>query len=49
MSESSPAALPVTTAVGLPGMLIERDLGLTFGLAVRSMGFTPFTARRAAG
>ena len=39
MSEPSPATLPVTTALGLPGMTIERDLGLTFGLVVRSMGF----------
>ncbi len=39
MSETSPAALPVTTALGLPGLVIERDLGLTFGLVVRSMGF----------
>ncbi len=39
MSESSPATLPVTTALGLSGMTIERDLGLTFGLVVRSMGF----------
>jgi uncharacterized protein YbjQ (UPF0145 family) len=38
MSESSPATLPVTTTLGLPGMTIERDLGLTFGLVVRSMG-----------
>ncbi len=38
MSETSPATLPVTTALGLPGMIIERDLGLTFGLVVRSMG-----------
>ena len=33
MSESSPATLRVTTAFTLPGMTIERDLGLTFGLA----------------
>jgi len=24
MSETSPAALPVTTALGLPGMVIDR-------------------------
>ena len=51
MSESSPATLPVTTALGLTGMTIERDLGLTFGLVVRSMGFAKgfgasFTALR---
>jgi uncharacterized protein YbjQ (UPF0145 family) len=40
MSESSPATFPVTTGLGLPGMTVERDLGLTFGLVVRSMGFT---------
>src|SRR3984893_17216181 len=39
ISESSPATLPVTTGLGLPGMIIERDLGLSFGLVVRSMGF----------
>ena len=39
MSESSPATLPVTTAFGLPGVTIEKDLGLAFGLVVRSMGF----------
>jgi uncharacterized protein YbjQ (UPF0145 family) len=51
MSESSPARLPVTTALGLTGMTIERDLGLTFGLVVRSMGMAKsfgaqFTAMR---
>jgi uncharacterized protein YbjQ (UPF0145 family) len=29
---------PVTTGLGLPGAVIERDLGLAFGLVVRSMG-----------
>ncbi len=38
MSESSPATFPVTTALALEGMTVERDLGLTFGLVVRSMG-----------
>ena len=38
MSESSPATFPVTTTFALDGMVIERDLGLTFGLVVRSMG-----------
>jgi hypothetical protein len=41
MSESSPATLPVTTGLGLPGMTIERDLGLTFGLVVRSRHYVP--------
>lgn len=39
MTESSPAAFPVTTAFELPGMTVERDLGVAFGLVVRSMGF----------
>ena len=39
MSESSSGTFPVTTALGLEGMTVERDLGLTFGLVVRSMGF----------
>ncbi len=39
MSESSTATFPVTTALEFQGMTIERDLGLTFGLVVRSMGF----------
>jgi uncharacterized protein YbjQ (UPF0145 family) len=38
MSESPPATFPVTTALELPGMTVERSLGLTFGLVVRSMG-----------
>src|SRR6516225_1378812 len=43
MSESTPAAVPsatfpITTGLALPGMVIEKDLGLTFGLVVRSMG-----------
>jgi uncharacterized protein YbjQ (UPF0145 family) len=51
MSESSPATFPVTTALSLEGMTVERDLGLTFGLVVRSMGFAKsfgagFTALR---
>ncbi len=45
MSQPAPAALPVTTAFLLPGMVVERDLGLTFGLVVRSMGVAKsFTA-----
>src|SRR6201989_1067369 len=44
MSESTPAGVPaatfpITTGLGLPGAVIERDLGLAFGLVVRSMGF----------
>ena len=45
MSESSPSTFPVTTALSLEGMTVERDLGLTFGLVVRSMGVAKsFTA-----
>ena len=29
----------MTTGLGLRGLTIEQDLGLTFGLVVRSMGF----------
>jgi uncharacterized protein YbjQ (UPF0145 family) len=39
MTEPSPATIPVTTAFELPGMTVERDLGVAFGLVVRSMGF----------
>ena len=44
MSESTPAGVPaatfpITTGLGLQGAVIERDLGLAFGLVVRSMGF----------
>jgi uncharacterized protein YbjQ (UPF0145 family) len=56
MSESTPARVPsatfpITTGLGLPGMVIEKDLGLAFGLVVRSMGVAKsfgasFTAMR---
>ena len=39
MTETSPATFPVTTAFELTGMTVERDLGVAFGLVVRSMGF----------
>ena len=32
------SAFPVTTGFALPGMTTERDLGVAFGLVVRSMG-----------
>ncbi len=32
------SAIQVTTGFTVPGMTIERDLGVTFGLVVRSMG-----------
>ena len=35
---TSVAAFPVTTAFELQGMTVERDLGVAFGLVVRSMG-----------
>jgi uncharacterized protein YbjQ (UPF0145 family) len=38
MTQPAPASLPVTTAFELPGMAVERDLGVAFGLVVRSMG-----------
>lgn len=39
------AGVPVTTTFELTGHVIERDLGLTFGLVVRSMGIgKSFTA-----
>jgi uncharacterized protein YbjQ (UPF0145 family) len=41
MSNTAPGAtggFPVTTGLALQGLTIEQDLGLTFGLVVRSMG-----------
>jgi uncharacterized protein YbjQ (UPF0145 family) len=40
MTQAHPgqAGFPVTTALELRGMTIERDLGVAFGLVVRSMG-----------
>ena len=41
MTQPAPAAqatFPVTTALALEGMTVERDLGIVFGLIVRSMG-----------
>jgi uncharacterized protein YbjQ (UPF0145 family) len=41
MSNTVPGAtggFPVTTGLALQGLTIEQDLGLTFGLVVRSMG-----------
>src|ERR1700733_11191205 len=41
MSESAPAVdLPMTTALELPGVRIRENLGVCYGLVVRSMGFT---------
>ncbi len=33
-------AIPMTTALELPGLTIKDNLGVVFGLVVRSMGFT---------
>jgi uncharacterized protein YbjQ (UPF0145 family) len=45
MTDSDPAAFPVTTSLTLPGMVVETDLGVAFGLVVRSMGVAKsFTA-----
>jgi uncharacterized protein YbjQ (UPF0145 family) len=39
MAESSSSAgLPMTTALELPGMRIRENLGVVYGLVVRSMG-----------
>lgn len=38
--ESAAAAFPVTTGFELPGTVVERNLGITFGLVVRAMGFS---------
>ncbi|MGB6613496.1 MAG: heavy metal-binding domain-containing protein, partial [Trebonia sp.] len=42
--ESMAAAFPVTTAFELPGTVVERNLGITFGLVVRAMGFSKTVA-----
>jgi uncharacterized protein YbjQ (UPF0145 family) len=31
--------IPITTAFELPGTVVKQNLGITFGLVVRSMGF----------
>jgi uncharacterized protein YbjQ (UPF0145 family) len=54
MTQPPPApapGFPVSTALVLPGLVIERDLGVAFGLVVRSMGIAKslgasFTAMR---
>ena len=37
-TQSSTAGFPVTTGFELPGVTVEKDLGVAFGLVVRSMG-----------
>jgi uncharacterized protein YbjQ (UPF0145 family) len=40
MSDAPPAAgLPMTTALELPGLRVSENLGVCYGLVVRSMGF----------
>lgn len=39
-ASSTPPALPMTTALELPGLKIRESLGVCYGLVVRSMGFT---------
>jgi uncharacterized protein YbjQ (UPF0145 family) len=39
-AQSPVITFPVTSAFELPGMRVERSLGITFGLVVRSMGFS---------
>jgi uncharacterized protein YbjQ (UPF0145 family) len=36
----SDAGMPMTTALELPGATIRDNLGICYGLVVRSMGFT---------
>ena len=36
----SDAGMPMTTAFELPGMTVGENLGICYGLVVRSMGFT---------
>jgi uncharacterized protein YbjQ (UPF0145 family) len=39
MSEHASSAFPVTTGFEIPGMVVDGQLGVAFGLVVRSMGF----------
>ena len=46
MTQPAPAAgFPVTTALELQGMTLERDLGVAFGVVVRSMGAVKIVRR----
>jgi uncharacterized protein YbjQ (UPF0145 family) len=36
----SDAELPMTTALELPGVKVTENIGICYGLVVRSMGFT---------
>lgn len=37
--ERSAAGLPMTTGLELPGLTVSENLGVVYGLVVRSMGF----------
>lgn len=37
--EGGPASIPITTAMEIPGARVRENLGVCFGLVVRSMGF----------
>jgi uncharacterized protein YbjQ (UPF0145 family) len=39
-TEPTPAGLPMTTGLELPGLTVVESLGVVYGLVVRSMGFT---------
>jgi uncharacterized protein YbjQ (UPF0145 family) len=39
MSSSLGAGMPMTTALELPGVEVSENLGVCYGLVVRSMGF----------
>src|SRR3954471_7052329 len=42
---AAPGEIPITTATDLPGTVVRENLGIAFGLVVRSMGFSKtFTA-----
>jgi uncharacterized protein YbjQ (UPF0145 family) len=42
---AAPYELPITTALELPGAVVKQNLGIAYGLVVRSMGFSRnFTA-----
>ncbi len=51
MTQSAPPQFPISTGFTLPGLTVEKDLGVAFGVVVRSMGFAKsfgasFTALR---
>ncbi|HTU94656.1 MAG TPA: YbjQ family protein, partial [Solirubrobacteraceae bacterium] len=38
-TDSASAGLPMTTGLDLPGLAVTENLGVVYGLVVRSMGF----------